>query len=290
MTKYIGLIGHPLKHSISPDFQQAALAYYSLNIRYEAWETSEDKLSSTINRLRQPQNLGANVTVPYKEKVMSLLDEVDRKANLIGAVNVVVNKDGKLVGFNTDAYGFIQGLRKDAVFEPQDKHVVLLGAGGVARAASFALIQANVASLTIINRTLERAEILTKFLIKNAGCEKSPIKIVPLSWNKSELRDVIRSSQLIVNCTTMGMKHSPQAEQTPLESDIIPSSVLVYDLVYNPLETPLLKAAIKAGARTLGGLPMLIYQGADAFKLCVGIEAPIDVMLSTAKAALERYR
>jgi shikimate dehydrogenase len=290
MTKYVGLIGYPLKHSISPDFQQAALDYYGLDIRYTIWEAKVEEVFSTINQLRQPQNLGANVTVPYKEEILSLLDEVDKQASLIGAVNVVTNQDGRLVGFNTDAYGFIQALRKDAEFEPRDKRVVLLGAGGVARAACFALVQENVATLVITNRTLKRAESLIESLIGYAMGEKRDMRIIALPWNSLELQEEIRGCQLIVNCTTLGMRHSAQERKTSLEVGSIPSSALVYDLVYNPSETPLMKMAIKAGARTLGGLPMLVYQGAAAFELWVGKEAPVDIMFSAAKAALDRYK
>ena len=141
MSRYIGLIGYPLKHSVSPYFQQAALDYYQLDVRYEAWETTPAELADIVKNLRKPQNLGANVTVPYKEAVLPLLDEVDGLANSIGAVNTIVKEDDKLLGFNTDAYGFIEALDKEGHFDPEGKRVVLLGAGGVARAVSFVLLQ-----------------------------------------------------------------------------------------------------------------------------------------------------
>ena len=288
MTRYIGLIGYPLKHSISPYFQQAALDYYKLDIRYEVWETKAEELSSVISRLRHYQNLGANVTVPYKEKVLGLLDEVDEQASLIGAVNTIINRDGRLTGFNTDAYGFIQALRKDAEFDPKDKQVVFFGAGGAARAAGFALIQESIASLVITNRTLKRAEVLAESLLSHVDSAKSHTEVVALSWDSLKLQNAIKSCQLIVNCTTVGMRYSAQEEQIPLKSDLIPSSALVYDLVYNPSETPLLKMATKAGARTLGGLPMLVYQGAAAFELWIGKKSPLNIMFSTAKAAISR--
>ncbi len=288
MAKYISLIGYPLKHSISRDFQQAALDYYKLDICYEAWETRAEELPSAIDNLRHYQNLGANVTVPYKEKVLSLIDEVDEQASLIGAVNTIVNRGDRLAGFNTDAYGFIHALRKDAEFEAKNKQVVLLGAGGVARAVGFALIQEGIASLAITNRTLKRANVLAESLLSHFCGEKSCTKVVALSWDSVEINKAIESCQLLVNCTTLGMKHSVQEGQTPLEIDSIPSSALVYDLVYNPSETPLLKMATKAGARTLGGLPMLVYQGAAAFELWVGKVAPLDIMFSAARAAIGR--
>jgi len=288
MTQYIQLIGHPLKHSISPDFQQAALDYYGLDIRYKLGETKAVELPIVIKKLRQPQNLGANVTVPYKERVLDLLDEIDEQANLIGAVNTIVNRSGKLVGFNTDAYGFIQALRKNSTFEPRGKRVVLLGAGGAARAASFALVQENIASLIITNRTLKRAVDLSQTLMKHVTNGGLSTTVFAVPWGSPELEDMTASCQLIVNCTFMGMRYSPQEGQSPLDADSIPSSALVYDLVYNPSETPLLRIAARVGARTLGGLPMLVYQGAAALELWVGGKAPFDIMLSAAKAAIGR--
>ena len=288
MTRYIGLIGYPLKHSISPYFQQAALDYYNLDIRYEIWESRAEELYSKVNQLRHSQNLGANVTVPYKEKVLDLLDQVDEQASLIGAVNTIVNRDGRLMGFNTDAYGFIQALRKDAQFDLEGKQVILFGAGGVARAAGFALVQEGISSLLITNRTLKRAEVLVESLLSRFDVAKSRVKVGALSWDSMEIKEAIKNCHLIVNCTTVGMRYSVHEQEAILEADLIPSSALVYDLVYNPSETPLLEMATKAGARTLGGLPMLVYQGAAAFELWMGREAPLDIMFSEAKAAISR--
>lgn len=154
MTQLISVIGYPLKHTVSPSFQQAALDYYHLDARYEVWETEAEKLSFAINKLRQPQNLGANVTTPYKEAVLLFLDEVDNFASFAGAVNTIVNRDGRLVGCNTDGHGFLRALRQDAKFEPGNKWAVVLGAGGAARAVSLVLLREGVSSLTIANRTL----------------------------------------------------------------------------------------------------------------------------------------
>lgn len=286
MTQYIGVIGYPLKHSLSPDFQQAALDYYQLDIHYEVWETEAESLSSAINQLRQPQNLGANITVPYKETVLHLIDEVDNLASLIGAVNTIVNRDGKLIGFNTDAHGFLQALREDAKFEPENKRVLILGAGGAARAISFVLLQEKVRSLIIINRTSARAEALVGSLTKYAIDRKIRTEVIALPWQDLRLRETIEHSQLIVNCTTLGMKYSSDEEQSPLTVDSIPRDALVYDLVYNPSETPLLRMARGVGANIIGGLPMLVYQGAASFKLWTGREPPVDIMFSAAKQAL----
>jgi len=286
MTKFIGLIGYPVKHSISPYFQQAALYFYQLDIRYEAWETSPGKLEATMTRLREPQSLGANVTTPHKETVLPLLDEVDELACLIGAVNTIVKRDDKLVGFNTDARGFIQALSRERHFEPESKRVAILGAGGVARAVCFALVQQKANSLVIINRTTARAKALADSLIKYMAGSGLASEVTTLPWQSSTSSETFSHCHLIINCTTTGMKYSPWEGQSPLSLEVIPRDILVCDLVYNPDSTPLLQLARKAGADTLGGLAMLVYQGADSFELWTGRKAPVDIMLKRAREML----
>ncbi|MGB6873555.1 MAG: shikimate dehydrogenase [Dehalococcoidia bacterium] len=291
MTKYIGLIGYPIKHSISPHFQQVALDYYHLDVRYEAWETGPAQLQDIVNDLRKPQNVGANVTVPYKEAVLPLLDEVNDLATSIGAVNTIVKRDDRLLGFNTDAYGFIEALDKEGHFDPEGKQVVILGAGGVARAVGFALVQRKIASLAITDGISERARALAENLvryIKGASPSSKDLgpDITAFQWQSLSSAETFDNCDLIVHCTTIGMKHSPQEGQSPLSLEVIPRSVLVYDLVYNPWLTPLLGLAQKAGANILGGLPMLVYQGAASFKLWTGREAPVDIMFNKAKEIL----
>lgn len=288
MTQYIYLIGYPLKHSISPDFQQAALDCFGLDIRYQAWEARAPDLASVIDRLRQPQNLGANITVPHKEKVMSLIDEIDEFAGVIGAVNTIVSQAGRLAGHNTDGPGFLKALRGDAGFEPHDKKVMVLGAGGAARAVSFMLLSQKARSLIIANRSVQKAETLANALAEQSEKNDLKTQITTVVWPGPDVKKEISGCQLIVNCTTVGMKHSSGEGQSPLVQADIPRGALVYDLVYNPAQTPLLRAAEAAGARTLGGLPMLVYQGAASFELWTGREAPIDIMLAAADKALAK--
>lgn len=288
MPRYIGLIGYPVKHSISPFFQQAALDYYELDICYQAWETLPGELEETVSRLRHPQNLGANVTVPYKESVLPLLDEIDEVASLIGAVNTIVKRDDRLEGFNTDAHGFIQALREQGNFEPESKQAIILGAGGAARATSFALMQEKAGSLTILNRTLERAEALADSLRSCQASTGLETKIVVLPWSTVNMPGTFEHCHLVVNCTTIGMKHSPGEGKSPLSLETIPSTALVYDLIYNPSPTPLLQLAQRAGANILGGLPMLVYQGVASFELWTQRKAPVDIMLKKAEEVLER--
>lgn len=281
VPRLLGILGYPLKHSLSPAFQQAALDYYCLEVRYEAWETHPRDLAARVRQLRAKEVLGFNVTVPHKEAVCSLLDQLVPEAARIGAVNTVLNQEGRLTGLNTDVYGFIRALKEDGAFDPKGKRALILGAGGSAKAVAPALAREGVAAITIANRTLERAEALAK-LVRGLG----RVEVRAIALQRESLRQAAQGTDLIVNCTSLGMRHGPADGQSPLPWDLIPANCLVYDLVYNPPETPLLLEAKRAGARTLGGLPMLIYQGAAAFKLWTGKEPPLEVMFAAARKAL----
>ena len=284
MTKHVGLIGYPVKHSVSAAFQQAAFDHYKLDIRYQPWETKPSKLEAALERLYEPDAVGANVTVPHKEAVIPLLDRVEPPADQIGAVNTIIKARNKLVGYNTDAHGFMRALRGDAGFDPSGKQGVVLGAGGAARAVAFVLLKAGANHLTIINRTLERVESLSIELTANLDEGQS---IAALAWEERSFRQALNDCDLLVNCTTIGMKHSKSEGQSPVDAKFLTKNILVCDLVYNPVETPLLKMAAAAGANTLGGLPMLIYQGAAAFELWTARQAPVEVMFEAARGALE---
>jgi shikimate dehydrogenase len=286
MTKYIDLIGFPLQHSISPVFQQAALDHCKIDGCYKANEIKPEHLKKAIEELRLPHYLGANITVPHKEKVISFLDQVDKESQIFGAVNVIVNKEGKLIGYNTDAGGFLNGLNCISGFRIEGKEAVLLGAGGVARAAGFVLLRNGIHILHVVNRTIERAYNLVRSLKSYVKDNNLSSKVDYFSAGSKDSEREILKSELVVNCTTMGMKYSPNEHLSPLEKRLISPGALVYDLVYNPLQTPLLKLAEEVGARTLSGLPMLIYQGSAAFELWTGITAPVDIMFGSAKNQL----
>ncbi|MDP3063910.1 MAG: shikimate dehydrogenase [Chloroflexota bacterium] len=297
MTRLLGIIGYPLGHSLSPVFQQAALDALRLDVRYERWETPPESLAERLRSLRQLDVLGANVTVPHKEAVIPLLDSVDEWARTVGAVNTIVSRDGSLTGYNTDSVGFLQGLA-EASFNPRGVSVLLLGAGGAARGVALALAREGVASIAIANRTVQRAQALAETVARHGPRAEA------LPLDGAALREAARRSQLIVNTTTLGMLHSaggsasprlgPGASPrlgpgaSPLPAAWISASALVYDLVYNPLETPLLREAKRAGARTQGGLAMLLHQGVAAFVLWTGRDAPVDVMRSALRQALAR--
>jgi shikimate dehydrogenase len=295
VSRHIGLIGYPIGHSVSPYFQQAALDYYQLDIRYEAWETAAGELTEVVNSLRKPQNIGANVTVPYKEKVLPLLDEVDDFASVIGAVNTITKRGDRLLGFNTDAHGFMEALEKEGHFNPEGKRVVMLGAGGVARAAGLVLVQKRVSSLAITDGIFERAGVLTENLvnfIKSAPGSLGNLntQISAFEWKSVSLSRTFSDCDLIVHCTTIGMKDGPQEGLSPLSLEAIPKAILVYDVVYNPWPTPLLRLAQEAGANVLGGLPMLVYQGAASFELWIDRKAPVDIMFNRAEEMLTGER
>lgn len=280
--RYLGVIGYPLEHSLSPVFQQAALDHLGLDIRYEAWETPPNRLAETIEGLRAPDRLGANVTIPHKQAVIPLVDELDELARRTGAVNTIVNRQGRLLGHNTDVEGFLRALRQDAAFEPTGRRALVAGAGGVARAVVVALIEAGAASITVINRTFSRATRLVEDL--RPIDDRTGLHALPdiyASWAASAV-----GCQLLVNCTPVGLAGTPEERESPVPIDVIPAGALVFDLLYRPHETTLLAAARRRGAHVLGGFPMLIYQGAASLHLWAGIEPPVDIMLSAASSAL----
>ncbi len=279
MSKRIHLLGHPVSHSVSPAFQQAALEHCSIDAAYTALDVPPVDLPATVDSLRDPDVLGANVTVPHKEAVFALLDSVSEEARLIGAVNTIHNCDGALEGHNTDARGFLSALREEAGFEPGGKTALILGAGGSARAVAVALAGEGASSVVIANRTLDRAETLAE-LVRSLDVPAQAIALDP-----AVLREAAQCD-LVVNCTSLGMTGWPGPDETPIPADLIPPDALVCDLVYNPRETTLLREAASSGARTLGGLPMLVYQGAAAFEIWTGVTAPARVMFAAAEAAL----
>ena len=220
------------------------------------------------------------MTIPHKESVIALLDEVDPLAQSIGAVNTIVKTAGRLVGHNTDAHGFMREVKEDGGFEPNGKRVLLLGAGGAARAAAFALCREGVASITIANRNVSRAEALAAALHNDA------VSVLAARLDNTTLETVALESDLIVNCTSVGMRHGDTEGETPLSGGIIPHEAVVMDMVYNPQNTPFLAGARNAGATALGGMPMLIYQGAAAFEMWTGQQAPLDAMFAAGNVAL----
>jgi shikimate dehydrogenase len=280
MPQTVGLIGYPLGHSISPIFQQAAFDELGLDVTYGMWEVPAEGLAGLIKDIRTSRNiLGANVTLPHKGAVIPLLDEIDPLAAKIGAVNTIVKTPKGLKGYNTDAPGFLRSLTDDAGFDPIGKPAAVIGAGGVSRAVCFMLVQAGVSSLHLFDIETGKARALVAELDFSGAAA--------LESNQGvEFEQAVKQAGLVVNCTPLGMKHSPHADASPLAQKLINPDSLVVDVVYNPPLTPLLKLAQQAGASTLGGLPMLVYQGVLAFELWTGQTAPAPLMMQKALAAL----
>ena len=280
MTQRLGIIGYPIGHSISPIFQQAGLDHLGIDATYEKWEVTPEGVGDFVNGLRAPGTLGINITVPHKQAVIPFLDEVDEWATAAGAVNTIVNRDGRLTGHNTDGPGFLQALLVETGYSPDGTRALILGAGGAARGILLALVRGGVDSLVIANRTFERAETLAQLASENGVKSEA----IPLSGDA--LTEAAASANLIVNCTTMGMSHGPDEHGSPISAAQIPATAIVNDVVYTPLLTPILKEAAVAGATSLGGLHMLVYQGVLSFQMWTGRDAPVDVMLAAAAAEM----
>ena len=280
MNSEMGVIGSPIGHSVSPAFQQAALDQAGIDATYLAYDVSAEELNAFMQGLREPRVLGINITTPHKGAVIPFLDEMDDWATAAGAVNTIVSRDGRLTGHNTDGVGFLRALRDEAGFSPEGRRALVLGAGGSARAVVLALSRSNIAGLTIANRTLSKAQTLAELAQQNGVAASA------MGLERDRLTPVAKEADLIVNCTSVGMVRGPDENGAPLLGDQIPSTALVNDLVYNPKETPLLREAEAAGAKTLGGIYMLVYQGASAFEMWTGKPAPVSVMLEAAVAAM----
>lgn len=280
-TQIVGLIGWPVSHSVSPAMQNRAFAETGLNWRFVPLPVPVEpaaRIAEAILGLRALGLRGANVTVPHKQAVIPYLDHLEPAARAIGAVNCVrVKDDGTLVGDNTDAPGFVADLRDHQV-DPRGMRVLVLGAGGSARAVVSGLAQAGAAAITIYNRTESRARDLAADMAQQ-------FPACPIDANPSTLEPVAQGADLIVNCTSVGMSPhvdaSPWPVATPMHSEQV-----VYDLIYNPRATRLLQAAEQAGATAIHGLGMLVWQGALAFEMWTGVNAPVASMRAAVEEAI----
>jgi len=280
-TRLCGLIGDPVEHSVSPVMHNAAFSKLGLDYLYLPFRVKSEDLGKAIDGMRALNVRGLNVTIPHKVAVMRFLDKLDPLAEKIGAVNTIVNDEGVLAGYNTDAAGFLQALLERGI-EPAGKRVVVLGAGGASRAISFILADRG-ADLVILNRRLEwdwaeeLAGRLSHFFSK---------KVEALELNRENLGRVLEKADILVNATSVGM--SPNANETPLPADLLRPGLVVSDIVYNPIETRLLKEARAGGARTIGGIDMLVWQGAIAFEKWTSWKAPVELMKREAIKALKK--
>ncbi len=279
-TRVYGIIGDPVAHSLSPLMQNRAFGDCGLNCCYVPFQVDAAGLPAAVAAVRALGLGGVNVTIPHKERVMEHLDEVEPRAALIGAVNTVVNRDGRLIGHNTDGAGFLASLHNGG-FDPGGKRVVLLGAGGAARAVSFVMAQSGISSLTIFDAIGSKAEKLAADLAPVASC---PIAAGELT--SDTLPAALAEADLLVNASPVGMYPHHKA-RPPVDPQHLTGGKLVYDLVYNPLRTKLISEAEARGCRVLSGAGMLVYQGALAFELWTGRRAPVEIMRQALEEALQ---
>jgi len=266
-TNIVGLIGHPVEHSFSPPMHNAAFKDLEMDYAYVAFNVNPQNLKSAIDGAKSLSIKGFNVTIPHKIDVMNYLDEIDEVANLIGAVNTIDFKNMK--GYNTDGIGAVRAIEE--VTSIKNKNVVIAGAGGASRAISFYIAKYGAENLTILNRSVEKARNLAGD-VTNSGLI-GDVKSDSISQINSYLDDC----DILINTTPIGMH--PHIDDEPIaNSDSMHEGLVVFDAVYNPNETVLLKEAIGAGAKPVYGIKMLLYQGAESFKIWTGRDAPIDVM------------
>lgn len=271
-TKLLGILGDPVSHSLSPLMHNHAFEALGLDICYVPLHVKADHLAEAIDGLRAMQFLGANVTIPHKVMAMALMDRLADSAIKVGAINTIVNDAGLLVGHNTDGAGFIRSLEETISIDYAAASVVLLGAGGAARSVAFALAEKKVSQIVIINRTQERAQELKSLLERDFSSLSVVVKGID-----DEYGDLISTNKLVINATSLGL--TADLKSVPLWVDRLTKDHVVCDIVYRVQEkNPLLVAARDKGATALGGLGMLLHQGAIAFHLWTGIEPPIDVM------------
>ncbi len=267
-TRLVGIFGYPIEHTLSPAMHNAAFAHLGLDYAYLPFEVRPDQLERALHALPALQIVGVNLTIPHKEQALNYLDGIDPQAELIGAVNTIKVEGEHLIGYNTDGQGFVQALRLKAGIEPEGKRVCLLGAGGAARAVAVALATTKIQQLAILNRTLARAQALADHLARHFP--QLRVSAAPLTE-----QGIISQSQIIINTTSVGMQVS---DDLLIDSQLIPPTAFVFDLVYHPAQSKLLAAAIQRGARVMNGLGMLLYQGALTFEIWTGVKAPVEVM------------
>jgi shikimate dehydrogenase len=268
MTKRVVLIGHPVAHSLSGAMQQAAFDSLGIDAHYELWDRPPIALADTIAEIRGDEFLGANVTIPHKERVVPMVDRLTEEAQATGAVNTLTREGRRLVGHNTDVPGFKVALDRLVGKQKMPRQAVVLGAGGGARAVVYGLITEGFQRIVVFNRHLHRAE----GLVKHFGKTAAHMELRAMPWHESIIESELAKTKVLVNATSIGLT----ADVNPVPASALHGDLLVLDLVY--ATTPLLRDARAAGASVLDGETMLLHQGAAAFTLWTGQPAPLDLM------------
>ena len=274
-TRLAAVVANPIKHSISPFIHNSAFEATNTNGVYLAWEVDATELAETVANIRRYQMYGINLSMPYKEQVIPYLDQLSEEACLIGAVNTVVNREGTLIGYNTDGKGFFKSLSS---FKISGEKMVLLGAGGAAKAILAQAILDGVSQISIFVRS-SSMEKTRPYLEKIQNATGFRVDLFALE-DIQELQDSITKADLLVNATSVGMDGSSQPIPTSI---VLPEKLLVADVIYQPFETPFLKWAKEQGNQSINGLGMLLYQAAEAFELWTGKEMPTDQIWESLK-------
>ena len=274
-TRLAAVVANPIKHSISPFIHNSAFETTNTNGVYLAWEVDATELAETVANIRRYQMYGINLSMPYKEQVIPYLDQLSEEACLIGAVNTVVNREGTLIGYNTDGKGFFKSLPS---FKISRKKMVLLGAGGAAKAILAQAILDGVSQISIFVRS-SSMEKTRPYLEKIQNATGFRVDLFALE-DVQDLQDSITKADLLVNATSVGMDGTSQPIPTSI---VLPEKLLVADVIYQPFETPFLKWARNQGNQSINGLGMLLYQAAEAFELWTGKEMPADQIWESLK-------
>ena len=271
-TKTLGVIGCPIEHSLSPAMQNAAIAKAGIDYVYIPWRVEPENLAAAVNGLKSVGAVGFNVTIPHKENIIPLLDEISEEARAVGAVNTIHNIGGKLKGYNTDAAGFLAGLIKNNILL-QGKKIALLGAGGAARAVLYAVLKSGAAEIAIGVRTPSKAEALIKSLRQYAGM----VQMTAYDWVSEAFARCLEETELLVQTTPLGMH--PQIDLAPpINLSNLAQGAAVYDIIYTPERTKLLSEAEQYGHLAINGEAMLVGQGAAALNIWTGIRPDEAVM------------
>lgn len=280
-TKLVGLLGYPLDHTLSPAIHNAAFEEKRINNVYLPIEVKPDNFGHVIKTISCMNFIGFNITIPFKVEVMKYLDAIDETAKCIGAVNTVVVRDGKLIGYNTDGTGFLKSFEEASNSTIAEKKVLVLGSGGASKAICMTLALNKVGKLYICNRTHEKALTLANSINKKVSAISSAI---PMEYNA--INETIKKVDLLINTTSLGM--FPRTDEMPIDGSLLNKGLIVCDIVYNPRKTKLILEAERLGCKTVPGLGMLVYQGAEAFEIWTGTKAPVKLMYSVVNEALER--
>ena len=276
-TKLVGLLGNPLGHSLSPAMHNKAFQTLGLNYFYLPIEVRPEDLKDVVRGISKMNFAGYNVTIPHKIHIMAHLDQVDELARVIGAVNTVTIKKGVSTGYNTDGMGFVQNLESDTGHSVHGKRCFILGCGGAARAIAMTLAFKGASRICLCNRTLQKAvDLAEEINTKTSPCSE----VVPR--DSARMEAALQQIDILINTTSIGMH--PDIDHLPLDANLIPTGIVVADIVYNPLKTKLLTVSEKKGCKIVTGIGMLVYQGVEAFKLWTGAEPPAGEMFEAVHA------